>query len=95
MVLDGMTNATVLYKTSKQGNTIMAAPKLTELQAVADDMNVYVHYGRQLANAINNDINGIPIFALGEFSLPHKPHEPHKLDYTSDPRPLPKDHRAE
>lgn len=84
---------TVLYKTSKQGNTIMAVPKLAELQLVADDMNLYTQFGRQLGNAINGSLAGTVLFSNGTspFPWPDKPPLPHTLTYTSDLHPLSKD----
>src|SRR5262249_52342212 len=43
----------LLYKTSKQGKTIISAPRLEELRRVADDMSAFHLYGRHLSNALN------------------------------------------
>jgi hypothetical protein len=83
---------TVLYKTSKQdGRTIMAVPKLSELRRVADDMNAFILFGRQLANAINNACSEVPIFPEFVFRWPHEPPMPSALDFTAEPQPLRKD----
>jgi hypothetical protein len=82
---------TVLFKTSKRGNTVMAVPRLNELQQVADDMEAFISFGRQLANAINNESSAIPIFPKSAFPWPNKPATPSALVFTPGPHPLPKD----
>jgi hypothetical protein len=78
---------TILFKTTKQGTTHMAAPTLTELRLVADDMNTYSEYGRQLGNAINNRLWQPPVFPPSAFPWPDRPALPRSLDYSPDPRP--------
>lgn len=85
---------TILFKTSKQGNTMIAAPKLSELRRIADDLNAFILFGRQLANAINNASTEPPIFpntAGSAFAWPDKPREPIPLKFTAEPTPLRKD----
>jgi hypothetical protein len=73
-----------LFKTSKAGKVTMAMPELRELRQVADDIHAYHVYGRALGNAINARSVGLSIFA---FPWPDRPPPPHKLEYTSEPRP--------
>lgn len=83
-----------LYKISKNGNEIMAVAELGHLHRVADDMNTYAVYGRQLANAINNHASETPIFDVGSLSWPDKPLPPHTLDYKVIDRPQPSERQA-
>jgi hypothetical protein len=80
----------ILYKTTKKGTVQIAAPSFSELRQIADDMNAFTRYGRQLANAINNQkIDAdIPKFPASAFPLPDKPPLPRRLDYSPDPRAL-------
>jgi hypothetical protein len=85
---------TVLFKTSKQGTTLMAVPKLSELRRIADDMNRFIIYGRQLANAINNASSEILIFPNSPgsaFAWPHEPPMPSALSFTAEPQTVRKD----
>jgi hypothetical protein len=82
---------TILYKTSRQGKTIVAVPMLSELRCVADDMEAFINYGRQLGNAINNSSFEIPIFPNtpgSAFAWPNKPREPIPLKFSSEPQTL-------
>jgi hypothetical protein len=85
---------TVLFKTSKQGRTLGAVPKLTELRQVADDMHAYSEYGNALGGHINYihwppsaafQISGL---TASVFPLPDKPSPPHSLHYSSGPQAL-------
>jgi hypothetical protein len=78
----------ILFKTTRQGHTHMAAPSPTELRRVADDMNSFIIYGRQLSNAINNTLGEIPIFPVAAYSWPELPPLPYRLEYSPDPRPI-------
>jgi hypothetical protein len=80
---------TVLFKTSKQGNTMMSVPKLGELRRVADDMEAFILFGRHLGNAINNVSSGTPIFPA--FPWPAKPAMPVPLEFSSEPVTLHED----
>ena len=85
---------TILFKITKQGNTVIAVPKLGELRRIADDMNAFVLYGRQLANAINNESFEIPVFSNSPgsaFASPDKPRKPVALNFTSESQTLRKD----
>lgn len=75
----------VFYKTTKQGRTLVAAPTLEELRAVADDIVHYIDYGRMLGNAINNASEEPTIFPASMFPWPNKPSAPAKLVFSSDP----------
>ncbi|MGO8908232.1 MAG: hypothetical protein ACLQDM_02725 [Bradyrhizobium sp.] len=80
---------TVLFKTTKQGNTMIAVPRPSELRRIADDINEFILYGRQLANAINNTSEEVPIFPA--FPWPNKPRKPVALKFTSEPVTLRKE----
>jgi hypothetical protein len=82
------TESTVLFKTSKQGKTHGAVPTLTELRAVADDMQTYIIFGRALGNAINNRRSEPPMFPESAFPWPEKPALPVPLRYSAEPQPL-------
>jgi hypothetical protein len=84
---------TVLYKTSKDnGRTVMAVPKPSELRRVADDINAFILFGRQLGNAINNASSEVPIFPEFAFPWPNDPPPmPSALVFTEEPQPLRKD----
>lgn len=85
---------TILYKTSKQGNTIASIPKTSDLRRIADDMETYQHFGRKLCNAISNlSIDSIPVFPVSLFPLPDKPPLPYRLNYTTGPQVLLSDHQ--
>jgi hypothetical protein len=79
---------TVLFKMTKKGSTDMAVPSLGELRQVADDMNTYCNYGRQLGNAINNTKAEIPVFPVSAFPWPSKPPLPRNIPYSSGPHPV-------
>ena len=81
----------VLFKTMREGNTTVAVPKLSELRRIADDMNEFILFGRQLANAINNESSEIPLFPINVFPWPDKPREPFTLEFSSEPMTLRKD----
>jgi hypothetical protein len=84
---------TLLFKTSKQGKTIIAMRDFRELRQVADDMNACHLYGRALGNAINARLGGgAPVLP---FPWPDRPPLPHRLDYTSDPIQLRSSHQAD
>jgi hypothetical protein len=77
---------TALYKYDKEGNTIHTVVVLAELRQVADDMMRYFNYGLAFGNAIG------PTGAVGTFlhsTWPAQPPLPQKLDYTSQPLPVP------
>ena len=73
---------TILFKTSKQGDTTISLPEPGKLRAVADGMDCYAHYGRAAANAINIRLASDP--PAVPFPWPDKPPLPHKLEYKSD-----------
>jgi hypothetical protein len=58
---------TVLLKTTKKGETHAAVPKLEELRQIADDINVFSEYGRQLVNAINLAFKFAPVSPVSAF----------------------------
>lgn len=74
---------TVLIKRTRQGQTVIAAPTLDELRAVADDMHVYCGYGFALVNAINLSFVDPPPFPSSFFPWPDKPALPRRMDYKS------------
>jgi hypothetical protein len=74
----------VLFKAMREGNTTIAVPTLSELRRIADDMNEFVLFGRQLDNAINNTSSDIPLFPINVFPWPPKPREPFVLKFTSE-----------
>jgi hypothetical protein len=74
---------TVLFKTSRQGNTHGTTHTLDELRHIADDMNTYCEYGRWLGNAINITLSDPPVFLPSAFPLPDKPPLPSKVNYSS------------
>jgi hypothetical protein len=78
----------ILFKTTKQGLTQMAAPTFAELRQIADDIHAYCAYGRHLANCINNRKFTPPIFPEAAFPWPDKPSLPRELQYSSEPRVL-------
>ena len=82
------TAKTVLFKTTKAGKVVATALTITELRAVADDINTYCEYGRLLGNAINNMSSDPPTFPVSVFPWPDKPALPRSLEYKSDPIPL-------
>jgi hypothetical protein len=79
------TPKTVLFKMTKPGNTIMAAPTIEELRQVADDMHACSEFGRALANHINNSTCDPPPFPPSAFPLPDKPARPQSLAYSPSP----------
>lgn len=80
-------DATLFFQTTKQGRTEMANPTLAELRNVAEDINTFVLYGRNLGNAINAASAVAPIPA-NAFPWPEKPTLPEPLDYSSEGRPV-------
>jgi hypothetical protein len=77
----------ILFKTTKKGTVHMASPSASELRQVADDMNAFTNYGRDLGNAINARKSGVgPILPVSAFPLPNKPSLPRELQYSPDPR---------
>lgn len=80
-----LTEKTVLYKTSKQGRVLMSSISLTELQRIADAMNDFAIYGRNVGNAVNNRRTGQPIFP---FPWPDKPALPQSMDHSPNLRPI-------
>jgi hypothetical protein len=73
---------TVLFKRSRSGGDLALSTTLDHLRQVADDMNTYCVYGRQLGNAINNTLDEVPIFPVSAYQWPNKPALPLKLNYT-------------
>jgi hypothetical protein len=61
---------TVLFKKSRSGDDLTLSTTLEELRQVADEMNCYCTYGRQLANAINNASGVIPVFPASAYPWP-------------------------
>jgi hypothetical protein len=82
------TDKTVLFKSTKNGHTIGAAPTLPELRGIADDINTYCEYGRMLGNALNVALSNPPTFSPSPFPWPSKPALPRNLEYKSGPIPL-------
>jgi len=84
---------TLLYKTSKQGKSVISLQPLPKMRQVADDMQAYLDYGRSLVNAISvRRPESSPDIPTGLFPWPDRPAPPHKLDYSSDPIPIPRTH---
>lgn len=82
----GGTDHNYFYKTTKQGQTVGAAPTLKQLREVADDIVRYVEYGRMLGNAITNScFEEVPIFPVSAFPWPDKPSAPTQLAFSADP----------
>lgn len=93
LVPQGDYTEAILYKTSKQGRTHSTVQPLKILRRVADEIRIYVDYGRALGNAINARLDsGAPVLP---FPWPDRPPLPHRLEYTSDPRPLTPIHRGD
>jgi hypothetical protein len=83
----------LLYKTSKQGKAIISLQPLPKMRQVADDMQAYLNYGRALVNAISvRRPDASPLLPVSLFPWPDRPAPPHKLDYSSDPIPIPRTH---
>jgi hypothetical protein len=77
--------ATMLYKTTKQGNTELCSVTVPELRAVADDMMEYFHYGLALSNIINFELLGIKPRAGDYAAWPDMPPSPNPLKYSARP----------
>jgi hypothetical protein len=80
-------DAIILYKTTREGKTVLCNPELSELRHVADELELYFNYGLALSNAINLNL-GDPTFASGRLPWPDKPPLPRKLEYKSQPTPV-------
>ena len=81
---------TILVKISKAGNTEIAVPTLSKLRQVADNMNAYTLFGRQLVNAIQNTSSGVAIFPA--FPFPDEPPPmPSLIEFSTKPQALRKD----
>ena len=82
--------AIVLYKTGRDGKTMLANPTLKELRQVADDMNTYTEFGMWVSNMIAFNLLGLtPRPGDRAFhAWPDKPPLPIPLEYTSDPTPI-------
>jgi hypothetical protein len=78
---------TVLFKKSRSGGDLSLSTTLAELRRVADEMNVFCTYGRQLGNAINNTLTDPPVFPVTAYPWPTKPPLPSKLNFAPYARP--------
>ena len=72
---------TVLFKKTRSGSELVLETTLLQLRQVADDMNHYCGFGRNLGNAINNTLQEVPIFPVSAFPWPGKPSLPLTLGY--------------
>lgn len=57
-MIDGNQNRTAIYRTNKQGSTILFEAALHEIRRVADDLNEYFYFGLALADCIAVKIHG-------------------------------------
>jgi hypothetical protein len=73
---------TVLFKKTRSGSELVLETTLAQLRQVADDMNNYCGFGRNLGNAINNTLQQVPIYPVSAFPWPTKPPLPLKLEYS-------------
>jgi hypothetical protein len=94
-IFPGGIGTSILIKTQKDGKTVGCAVTLSELRQIADDMNAFHAYGLALTNCINlpkiSHIFGVTNPPPPELlALPDKPALPNRLDYTSDPIPIPR-----
>ena len=78
---------TVLFKKSRSGGDLSLSTTLADLRRVADEMDDYCTYGRQLGNAINNTLGEVPIVPVAVYPWPTKPPLPLKLSYAPYARP--------
>jgi hypothetical protein len=80
------TDKSVFFKASNSGRIIATALTLEELRRLADDINAFCEYGRQLGNAINSAKFNGSTFPASFFPWPNKPSLPRDLKqgYTSD-----------
>jgi hypothetical protein len=74
---------TVLFKRARSGSDLVLETTLAQLRQVADEMNVFCGFGRNLGNAINNTLEEVPVYPVSVFKWPAKPALPLKLEYTA------------
>jgi hypothetical protein len=80
-------DAIILYKTTREGKTVLCNPELRELRQVADEMESYFNYGLALTNAININLSD-PTFTSGRLPWPDRPPLPRRLEYRSESMPV-------